>query len=99
MRQFVFTDLWRVNETEIFESREALEEYIAWDWEEYAKPVGDEKEFVSLTDSEKWHDALILTYRVRDYIDDDNTVFGDWQIETETLWVDTVQMTGLVKNF
>lgn len=99
MRQFAFTDLWRVNETEIFESREALEEYVVWDWKEYAKPVADESEFLSLADSDKWNNALVLTYRVRDYIDDDNTIFGEWRVETETLWVDIVQMTGLVKTF
>lgn len=91
MRKFYFADLWRINEEDLFASRETLDEYISENWRDYALPVGDEVKFIGTREG-KLNGALDIVYAVRDYDLETNNYDTDWVEETAAVWVDTVQL-------
>lgn len=97
MQKYYHSDIWMlVNEEEFFATRNSLIEYVKDNWEEYAMPVGDEINLISVEEVEGSLD-IIITYEVRDYYLDTEE-YGAWTRDTVTLEVRTVQITDLVSE-
>jgi hypothetical protein len=87
--------LWKLDGKELFSSRKALEEYITDNWEEYAYPIGDEKNFVALQENK--FGGIDIVYETMDY-DVETGHPTAWLRQTESVEVETVELTHLVEE-
>jgi hypothetical protein len=59
MKKYYFATIYKTEDDELFNSREALIEYVRDNWQEYCQPYGEEQKLVSIQD---WEGRIILTY-------------------------------------
>lgn len=89
MKNHYFQTIWKLNENEYFESKETLEQHIADNWENYAYPIGDEKNFLRLTENK--FNGIDIIYEVMDY-DPETGKPGLWVKETESLDITPLEL-------
>jgi hypothetical protein len=87
--------IWKLNNRELFASRKALEEYLKDNWEEYAYPIGDEKNFVSLQENK--FDGIDIVYETMDY-DVETGHPTSWTRQSESVEIETVELTHLTEE-
>lgn len=95
MRKYYREDIWKLNNRECFADKATLEEYLTDNWEEYARPIGDEFKFVRLVDNK--FGGIDIVYEVMDY-DPDTGQPGPWMQETESLDLEIVELTHKVSD-
>lgn len=93
MRKYYHGDIWKLGENELFASREALEEYLKDNWEEYAYPIGDEKRLLEV--KENRFGGLDIIFEVMDY-DVATGEPGLWVREISSHETSIAQLTHLV---
>jgi hypothetical protein len=59
MKKYYFATIYKTEDGELFQSREALIEYVRDNWQEYCQPYGEDKKLVSIQD---WEGRIIFTY-------------------------------------
>ena len=88
MRKYYFGDVYEL-EGDLFYSHETMIEYARENWQDYCLPIGDERQLVSLQDTDG---KLILTYKTREDANAEETH------DTYTMEWNTKQMTWLVSE-